>query len=91
METLGAFLARCPEAKGQWNETFLQRCMDLPYNFDRKAYPRWYLTGAEYKVMVRKVQLWGKLPTAFTYNRISHKVVALYDCKQEIAALIGNG
>lgn len=97
METLGGFLARNPSAKQNWAarspkiaplwiEAFFKKHADKPYSFERKVFPKWYLTRTQYKA------LFGHDPqkeaSAFAYDRRSHNLMALYDCKQEIAALI---
>lgn len=84
METLGGFLARNPKVK---QRSSFSRNEGKPYNFDRKVYPAWYLTGNQYRNLFRNGYP-RREPDAFAYDRRSHNLMALYDCKQEIAALI---
>lgn len=86
METLASFLVRNPkvaERHPQW----VKQYPDIPYSFNRKAYPTYYLTANQYKNLFRRGYP-QRQPNGFFYDRRSHRLLALYDCKREIAGLL---
>lgn len=86
MDTLETFFARNPEHAQRGKDLFVKN-MSKPYSFNRKAYPAYYLTANQYKNLFRRGYP-QRQPNGFFYDRRSHRLLALYDCKREIAGLL---
>lgn len=86
METLKDLIERKPDLVKDWSPIVLKERLDKPYSHSRKDFPRWYLDRSQCKALFGHYP--QRIPDAFTYNRIGHTLVSLFDCKSKLEVLL---